>query len=469
MNKRLGLFIVLAVILIVIAGTIGIKEVIEPASGGVAQREVEEFGIEQEGQIYVIGEHLFTADRISHLSDTMIFEAAKTVDGITEGMSEEEILSKIIVYARDAEGNWINALTGESITLSSDFKFNIKYINLSKIPQKVSTEEEFMLAFEDKTVNTITLGNNINLTNVLEIAEDRDLTIDLNEKAIDISNIGESNKYGIIINGGSLVLNGPGEIKTTDKTKTNVSNLSGTLEVNNVKMLGGYNVKTNWKNTGTETTTTINNSELTALDHSCVASWENSEVNINDSTLIGYYAAVSTNGTAKSANINIYNCNMSTTCEEEACVAYMPCGGEMNIEDSILTGHTGIGACAGTINVTNSKVNATGDYWTSDRVEQNGSSMWCDGSAVILRGQSKYGEGESLELNIDESSKISSTNGPAVRVHEYTKNTASAHGVDNITVNYYSENSTCNSSFEKVLIEKLENSFVTVDVNDLSE
>ncbi len=466
MDKRLGVFIVIAVILIVIVGTIGIKEVMEPTSSGVAQREVEEFGIEEEGQIYVIGEHLFT-DKIGYLSKEMMLEAAKTVNGIPEGATEEEILKKITVYARDAEGNWINALTGESIVLDSDFKFNIKYINLGKIPQKVSTEEEFMTAFEDKTVNTITLANNINIAKTLEIAKDRDLTLDLNGKTIDISNITDSD-FGFIVNGGTLIINGPGEITTTDKTKTNVSNLSGILEVNNVKMLGGYNVKTNWNNTGAQTATTINNSELTALNHSCVASWEDSEVYINDSTLIGYYAAVSTNGKAKAATINIYNCNMSTT-YEEACVVYMSCAGEMNIEGSILTGHTGLGACAGTVNVSNSRINATGIHSTFENLQQLGSEMWCDGSAVILRSQKGYNNGGELTLNIDETSKISSVNGPAVRIHEYKENTALDHGVNNIEVNYYSENSTCNSSFEKVLIEKLENSFVRIEVNDLSE
>ncbi len=467
MNKKLGLFIVIAIILIVIVGTIGIKEVMEPASSEIVQREVEEFGIEAEGQIYVIGEHLFT-DKIEYLSTEMMLEAAKTVEGISEDMTEEQILNQITVYARDAEGNWINALTGENITLDSNFKFNIKYIDLIKIPQKVSTEEEFMTAFEDDTVNLITLANNINITKTLEIAEDRELTLNLNGKAIDISNIADSS-FGFTVNGGTLTINGPGEITSNTNTKVNIGNMSGILEVNNVKMLGGYNILANFKNQGGQTRTTVNNSELVATAHTSVGTWENATLDINNSTLIGYYSAVATNGTAKSANINIYNCNMSTTCEEEGCVAYMPCGGVMNIEDSILTGHTGLGACAGTVNVTNTKINAIGKHWTLDEVKKLGSEMWCEGSSVILRSQKGYDNGGKLTLNIDKASTISSTNGPAIRIHEYKDNTAVTDGVKNIEVNYYSENSTCNSSFDKVLTEKLEDSFVTIEINDLSE
>lgn len=322
MNKRLGLFIVLAVILIVIAGTIGIKEVIEPASGGVAQRKVEEFGIEQEGQIYVIGEHLFTERNIKgYLSENMILEAAKTVDGITEGMTKEEILSKIIVYARDAEGNWINALTGENITtLGSDFKFNIKYINLSKIPEKVSSEEELIAALADNTISTVSLSSNITLNNVLEVNDGREITVELNGNTIDSTNVTNSS-YGFKVNkGGTLIINGKGELIAANvANKANILNLGGTLEVNSVKMTGYYNIMVNENKSAENTaTTTVNDSELIATGHSCVAAFDKSVVNINNnSKLEGFYAAVATNGNWKDVVITVDDSELSATCDVE--------------------------------------------------------------------------------------------------------------------------------------------------------
>ena len=43
------------------------------------------------------------------------------------------------------------------------------------------------------------------------------------------------------------------------------------------------------------------------------------------------------------------------------------------------------------------------------------------------------------------------------------------HGVNSITVNYYSQNSTWNEEHDIVMIEKLDETFTTIKVNDLSK
>lgn len=425
MEKRLRVFIAIIVILIVAVSAISIKEVLEPTSGDVIQSEApKEFGIDVEGQIYVIGKHLFT-EKTPYISRNMILSAARTIDNLPDDMTEEQILNYITIYAKDAEENWINARTGEILALGDDFEFDIQYIDLSKISTEVSSEEDLIGAFADEKADKIALAQDINLSKTLQVDSGRQITLELNGNVLDTSNVTDSN-YGFIVNGGTLIINGQGELKTSNDAKhRNIANVSGTVEINNVKMTGFNNIETNPTNSETDANTTVNNSELIANGYACIGAWNKAIINVNNSTLTGYYSAITENGTAKVATINVNNSTLSTTCEREACVLYMPCDGEMNIKKCTVTGHTGLGACAGIINVENTKINATGNHLTFDDVQSLGSEMWCDGSGILLRAQEGYADGSKLILNIDEASTISSNNGPAFRIHEYKENTRS--------------------------------------------
>lgn len=147
----------------------------------------------------------------------------------------------------------------------------------------------------------------------------------------------------------------------------------------------------------------------------------------------------------------------------------MPCDGKLKIENSTLTGYTGLEACAGTIDVVNTTINATGNkFYSYDEMVKQG-SFWSDGSAVLIRAQKGYANGKDIILNIDENSSLSSVNGSVIRICEHKGNTETVHGVNNITVNYYSANSSWNEKLDKVVIEKLEKPLTTIKVNDLSE
>ena len=75
------------------------------------------FGEEIPNNSYVIGTNLFTSDAILTTEDIML--AAKTI--------KNNSTSDMIIYYKTPRGKWVNGLTGEEITLSSEFY--LEYIN----------------------------------------------------------------------------------------------------------------------------------------------------------------------------------------------------------------------------------------------------------------------------------------------------------------------------------------------------
>ena len=75
------------------------------------------FGEEIPNNSYVIGTHLFTSDAMLTTEDIML--AAKTI--------ENNSTKDMIIYYKTPRGKWVNGLTGEEITLSSEFY--LEYIN----------------------------------------------------------------------------------------------------------------------------------------------------------------------------------------------------------------------------------------------------------------------------------------------------------------------------------------------------
>ena len=75
------------------------------------------FGEEIPNNSYVIGTNLFTSDAMLTTEDIML--AAKTI--------ENNSTNDMIIYYKTPRGKWVNGLTGEEITLSSEFY--LEYIN----------------------------------------------------------------------------------------------------------------------------------------------------------------------------------------------------------------------------------------------------------------------------------------------------------------------------------------------------
>lgn len=80
---------------------------------------------------YVIGTHMFTRDMNEEtgyegkLTTQIIMLASKTVEGSN--------FNDMVIYYKNPRGNWINALTGASITVPDDFE--IDYTNLSLLEE----------------------------------------------------------------------------------------------------------------------------------------------------------------------------------------------------------------------------------------------------------------------------------------------------------------------------------------------
>lgn len=62
---------------------------------------------------YIIGTHAFTEERL-YLSTQDIMWASRTIDGSSK--------ADMIIYYKDLNGNWVDGLTGEKITVPSTFK-----------------------------------------------------------------------------------------------------------------------------------------------------------------------------------------------------------------------------------------------------------------------------------------------------------------------------------------------------------
>ena len=98
MDKQLRIFIAIVVIFIMIAGIVTINEILEPKNAEVPQSNAETTSvIDREGEMYIVGQYLFTT-ATSYLSTDNIIRAAKTVSGLdTTDMTDDEILASVIV------------------------------------------------------------------------------------------------------------------------------------------------------------------------------------------------------------------------------------------------------------------------------------------------------------------------------------------------------------------------------------
>ena len=117
------------------------------------------------------------------------------------------------------------------------------------------------------------------------------------------------------------------------------------------------------------------------------------------------------------------------------------------------------------VGIVNSIITADGDYIAD--LSGYESNSWNDGSAILLRGQNGYADGSELTLTIDDKTEISSTAGNGIRVYVHKDNTETSHGVDSITVDYYSN--MIISGQDVLKVENPTGSFTTVTPTDLAQ
>ena len=122
MRKQIKYFLIV-LLLFVLAGTgFANAATFQATDENIAETNSEEL-------IYVIGTHLFT-EETSYISTQIMMYAARTID-IPEGVEGQDALEYMKVYSRDLEGNWIEAISGETVDLSG-VEFDIQYKDLEK-------------------------------------------------------------------------------------------------------------------------------------------------------------------------------------------------------------------------------------------------------------------------------------------------------------------------------------------------
>lgn len=128
MRKQIKYFLIV-LLLFVLAGTgFANAATFQATDENIAETNSEEL-------IYVIGTHLFT-EETSYISTQIMMYAARTID-IPEGVEGQDALEYMKVYSRDLEGNWIEAISGETVDLSG-VEFDIQYKDLEKYVVKNS-------------------------------------------------------------------------------------------------------------------------------------------------------------------------------------------------------------------------------------------------------------------------------------------------------------------------------------------
>lgn len=295
MDKQLRIFIAIVVIFIMIAGIVTINEILEPKNAEVPQSNAETTSvIDREGEMYIVGQYLFTT-ATSYLSTDNIIRAAKTVSGLdTTDMTDDEILASVIVLARDAENNWINAMTGEMQTLPEDVEQGIRYIDLKEIPTEVSTEEELNIALSDNTVGIIDLKDDIEITDKIML-KDKEIIINFNGYNFKssqeiISNPIEEALFTITDSFVSFI--GEGVISSEGFNKGAIHCLGSSIDINSIDISGEYGM-------------IVNSGEKDDLEIS-----NSSVITIADSKIIGETAGIYFEGPC---TVNTFACTITST------------------------------------------------------------------------------------------------------------------------------------------------------------
>lgn len=319
----------------------------------------------------------------------------------------------------------------DKVTITGETKINETSVTTDKVIIKtayVDTAEELTTAISDNATEIIILESDITLESVITISSDKDVTIDLNGHTITSKVTG---RYAINIqDGGKLNIIGHGNIiantanLTSDTTKSSASSSyymisnKGKLSIkgdssDSILINGYYGVKTAGK-VSKNATTTIKNVKIVSYFVGLMP-YDYSDVTLDTCTINSLWYCVSGNGTQTGTECTIKNSKLNSV---EDVAIYWPSTNKLTISDSEITGYSGIEALVGTINLTNTKINATGSKVENCLKYGDGSII--DGSAILLRSQNGYVGDGTLSLTMDETTwnNLKSTNNKKVRVYE---------------------------------------------------
>ena len=186
MKKQIKYFLIV-LLLFVLAGT-GIVNAatFQATDENIAETDSEEL-------IYVIGTHLFT-EETPYISTQIMMYAARTID-IPEEVEGQDALEYMKVYSRDLEGNWIEAISGETVDLSG-VEFDIQYKDLEKYVVTTAnvknvTELEEALANPDITTINLIAGDKFETDHSILVS--KPVTINGNGQTITFT--GESGEW----------------------------------------------------------------------------------------------------------------------------------------------------------------------------------------------------------------------------------------------------------------------------------
>lgn len=186
MKKQIKYFLIV-LLLFVLAGT-GIVNAatFQATDENIAETDSEEL-------IYVIGTHLFT-EETPYISTQIMMYAARTID-IPTGVEGQDALEYMKVYSRDLEGNWIEAISGETVDLSG-VEFDIQYKDLEKYVVTTAnvknvTELEEALANPDITTINLIAGDKFETDHSILVS--KPVTINGNGETITFT--GESGEW----------------------------------------------------------------------------------------------------------------------------------------------------------------------------------------------------------------------------------------------------------------------------------
>ncbi len=186
MKKQIKYFLIVLLLFVLAGVGIANAATFQATDENIAETNSEEL-------IYVIGTHLFT-EETPYISTQIMMYAARTIN-IPEGIEGQDALEYMKVYSRDLEGNWIEAISGETVDLTG-IEFNIQYKDLEKYvvtTANVKNITELEVALTNPDITTINLIEGDKFETDHSILVSKPVTINGNGQTITF--IGESGEW----------------------------------------------------------------------------------------------------------------------------------------------------------------------------------------------------------------------------------------------------------------------------------
>jgi len=293
----------------------------------------------------------------------------------------------------------------------------------------VGSEANILDALSDSGVNVITLNNDIEMTQPIVSNASSVVMIDL-----DGHTITSSAESIVDVQSGGKVMIYDGSINGVSKTNNAITAIGGELTLSKVEISNvaeGVVVFDNKDANGLDSSVHIIDSDIKAdLDGLWIyGNGEKSEnltkIVVENSNISGEnYAGILCNGAYYGTDIDIIN---STVSGYWAAIYFPQKNSYLTVDNSNLTGHTGVVVKGGTVDINDSVIVGTGAHAAlPENPEDLNLSGWVDtGDGVYL--ESNYVDRESLITITGSKTQISGTQTGAVAVRIYPNGANYAH------------------------------------------